>query len=189
MTALLVPVLRGVLVSTVHIKVLSTEDLDTSTVIGYQISPEILAGMHNESVMDNIISTTLNGRLTDKQPYLWFTGGNGLNLTSLGANIHNSSSLDILSKELFTATFPTGTDAGVLRNLALRLNVSVSCASVAQSEFPSSCAGVNPLNQTFSNIRNNSDSTPFGEFRKPRYRVRICAPGDSSTSPWQYISD
>jgi len=189
MIALLVPVLRGVLVSTVHIKVLTTEDLDTKTVIGSQVSPGILAGIYNESVMDNIISTTVNGKLTDRQPYLWFTGGNGLNVTSLGGSIYNSSSFDVLSKELFTATFPTGTDGGVLRNLGLRLNVSVSCANVAQSDFPSSCAGNNPLNQTFSNIRNNSDSTPFGDFEKPRYRARICAPGDSLTSPWQYISD
>lgn len=189
MIALLVPVLRGVFVSTVHIKVLSMEDLDTSTVLGNHVSPGDLAWIYNDSVMDNIISATVNGKLTDRQPYLWFAGGNGMNVTSLGGNIYNSSSFDMLSKELFTAAFPTGTDAGVFRNLGLRLNVSVSCANVAQSDFPFSCAGDNPLNQTFSNIKNNSDPTPFGGFEKPRYRVRICAPGDSSKSPWQYISD
>ena len=188
MTAFLIPVLQSALVSTVHIKVLSTQDLLTSAVIGQQISPGILAGIPNSSVMDNIISTTVNGKLTDKQPYLWSTGQSDLNVTSLRANIRNSSSFQKLPEELFTATFPVGTDAGVLRNLALRLNVSVSCERVAQSDFPSSCSGVNPLHQTFSNI-NDSQSNPFGDFTKPRYRARICAPGDILTSPWKYISD
>ena len=189
MIAFLIPVLQGTLVSTVHIKVLSMQDLEfTSSVIGQQITPAILASISNLSVMDNIISTTINGKLTDKQPCLWFTGQSDLNINSLGASLLNTSSFDILPKELFTATFPVGTHAGVLRNLALRLNVSVDCASVAQSDFPSSCSGANPLNQMFSNI-NDSDPTPFGNFDRPRYRARICAPGDILTSPWQYTSD
>lgn len=176
--------------STNHIKVLSAEDrYYSSRQIGPDISSDVLAGISNLSVIDNIISTTVNGRFSDKQPYLWSTGQSELKVTSLDANIYNDSwSFPILSKDLFTATFPVGTDAGVLRNLALRFNVSVSCASVAQSDFPSSCSGANPLNQTFSNI-NDSDSTPFGDRSKLRHRTRICAPGDILTSPWQYTSD
>ena len=175
--------------STVNINILSTEDREfTPVVIGQQITPGILAGTYNSSVMDNIISATINGRLSDKQPYLWSTSESGLNVNSLGANLNSSLSFNNLSKELFTSTVPIGTDTGVFRNLALRLNVSVSCTSVAQSDFPSSCPGANPLSQTFSNI-NDSNPTPFDDIANPRYRARICAPGNTVASPWQFTSD
>ena len=84
MIAFLIPVLEGALVGTVHIKVLSIQDLEfTSSVIGQQISPAVLASISNLSVMDNIISTTINGKLTGKQPYLWFTGQSDMNVNSL----------------------------------------------------------------------------------------------------------
>ncbi len=152
----------------------------------------MLPGIYNLSVMDNIISATVNGKFSDKQPYLWSTGLSDLKVTSLDANLYGSTRYPVIAskvpKNLFTTTFPIGTNTGVFRSLALRLNVSVSCASVAQSEFPPSCSGANPLDQTFSNI-NDSDSMPSRNSSKPRYRTRICAPGDILTSPWQPISD
>lgn len=178
--------------STNHIKVLSTGDRSNTVTIGPEISSYMLPGISDLSVMDNIISAAVNGKFSDKQPYLWSTGPSDLKVTSLDANLYSSIQNPFIAskvpKNLFTATFPIGTDTGVFRSLALRLNVSVSCASVAQSEFPPSCSGANPLDQTFSNI-NNSNSMPFRNSSKPRYRTRICAPGDILTSPWQPISD
>jgi len=189
MIAFLIPLLRGALVSTVHIKVLSQEDGDGSVVIGPQINPGAMVQAWNSSVMDTIIFSTVNPKLIDKQPYVWSTDPKNFNFTSL-YTVNNSSvnAVYVLRKGLFTTTSPVGTDTGVLRNLALQLNVSVSCTSVAQSDFPSSCSGVNPLNLNFSNI-NGSESAPYGDSQNPRFRARICAPGDIGTSPWKYTSD
>ena len=174
--------------STNHIKVRSTNDNMHRMPIGLAVTSGGLAGISNSSVIDNIISTTVNGKFSDKQPYLWSARLSDLKVTSIDANLYGNSYSLNPPKDLFTATFPVGTDTGVIRSLALRLNVSVSCASVAQSEFPPSCFGGNSFNQTFSNI-NDSDLMPFGDLSKPRHRTRICAPGDILASPWQNTSD
>ncbi|MCJ1387060.1 hypothetical protein MMC17_010189 [Xylographa soralifera] len=186
--AFFIPILQGALVSTIYISILSLDDQEFTPVpIGQQITPGILAASSNTSVMDSIISATINGMLTDKQPFLWSTDQKNLSVNSLVPSVNIDPSFDNLADELFFSTFPIGTDGGVYRNLALRLNVSVSCASVAQSDFPSSCTGTEPLNRTYSNI-NSSDPAPFGDLNNPRYRARICAPGNILTSPWQFVS-
>ena len=138
--------------------------------------------------MDNIISSTITGRLDDKQPFLWSLDQGRSNIISVGQNLNKSSSFNDIPNTQFIATFPVGTDTGVLRDLALRLNVSVSCDLVSQTDFPSRCPGVYPLAQTFTNI-NTSTSTPFGDLSHPHYRARICAPGDTLSSPWKNTAD
>ena len=138
--------------------------------------------------MDNVISSTITGKLGDRQPYLWSFDQDSFSITSVDANITNSSSFNDIPKKQYVATFPVGTDTGVLRDLALRLNMSVSCSLVPQSNFPSTCPGDFPLSQTFSNI-NRSTSTPFGDLARPRYRARVCAPGNALLSPWKDTSD
>lgn len=138
--------------------------------------------------MNNVISSTITGKLSDKQPSLWSFNQAKFSITSVDANITNSSSFNDIPKEQFIAAFPVGTDTGVLRDLTLRLNVSVGCSLVPQSDFPSKCPGAYPLSQTFSNI-NISTSTPFGDLAHPRYRARICAPGNMGFSPWKDTAD
>lgn len=187
MTAFMIPIIQTSLVGTEHISVLSAQDA-TLTILGNQVTPQTLASVEDSSIMDTIISSTVSGKLSDKQPYLWSFDQDSLKITSVDTNITNSSSFNSISKEQFIATFPVGTDTGVLRNLALRLNMSVSCALVPQSDFPSSCPGDNPLSNTFSNI-NTSTSSPFGDLDHPHYRVRICAPGNKGLSPWTDTPD
>ncbi|KAL2045792.1 hypothetical protein ABVK25_012054 [Lepraria finkii] len=85
---------------------------------------------------------------------------------------------------LFTANFPVGTDTGMLRQNVLRLNYSIHCEELNQTDFPSTCPGNNPFNKTYTNI-DVSDPNPFGDQTSRRYRVRICAPGDTTASPWK----
>lgn len=188
MTAFMIPIIQTSLVGTEHISVLSAHDVNYATILGNQVTPQTLASIQNSSVMDNIISSTISGKLSDKQPYLWSFDQDGLSITSVDANISNASSFNDIPKEQFIAAFPVGTSTGVLRNLALRLNMSVSCTLVPQSDFPSTCPGANPLSDTFSNI-NISTSTPFGDPAHPRYRARICAPGETGASPWKDTPD
>lgn len=184
----MIPIIQTSLVGSEHISVLSAQDVTSATSIGAQVTPQTLMTLSNSSVMDNIISSTITGKLSDKQPFLWSFDQQSLGITSVDANITSSSSFNDISKEQFLATFPVGTTTGVLRDLALRLNMSVSCTLVPQSDFPSTCPGDNPLCQAFSNI-NVSTSTPFGDSTHPRYRVRICAPGNINDSPWKNTAD
>lgn len=184
----MIPIIQTSIVGTDHISILSAQDVTFATILGNQITPQTLASVESDSVMDNIISSTISGKLSDKQPYLWSSDQDSLRITSIDTNITKSSSFNDIPKEQFIATFPVGTDTGVLRNLALRLNMSVSCALVPQSDFPSSCPGDFPLSNTFSNI-NTSTSSPFGDPSHPRYRVQICAPGNKGLSPWTDTPD
>ena len=184
----MIPIIQTALVGTEHVSVLSTQDIGNATMLGSQVTPQSLRVVSNESVMDNIISSTITGRLSDKQPFLWSLDQSSSSITSVGQNIVNTSSFNEIPMTQFIATFPVGTDTGVLRDLALRLNLSVSCDLVPQTDFPSQCPGGFPLDQTFTNI-NISTSTPFGDLAHPRYRARICAPGNVLSSPWKDTSD
>lgn len=182
----MIPVIQTSIVGTKHVNVLSSQDVKSAGFLGDQVTPQDLSYITNYSVMDNIISSTITGKLSDKQPFLWST--NSPNITSVDANITDSSSFNNIPKVQFIATFPVGTDTGVLRELALRLNMSVSCSLVPQSDFPSTCPGHVPLYQTFSNIK-SSTSGPFGDLSNPRYHAQMCAPGNTRLSPWNNTSD
>lgn len=183
-----IPIIQTSIVGTEHISVLSKQDVDQSTFLGNQITPSVLMSLSNSSVTDNIISSTITGRLDDKQPFLWSSGQGKSNIISVGQNLNKSSSFIDIPNTQFIATFPVGTDTKVLRDLALRLNVSVTRDLVPQTDFPSPCPGASPLAQTFTNI-NTSTSTPFGDLGHPHYRAWICAPGDTSSSPWKNTAD
>jgi len=155
--------------------------------LGSGATPQTLRELSGDSIMDSIRASTITGKLSDKQPFLWSTLG--LGLTSVDANITNSSSFNVVAKEQFIANFPVGTGTGVIPSLVLRLNMSVDCSLVPQSDFPSTCPGNFPLSQTFSNINNSNITNPFDDFSNPRYRVRICAPGDTASSPWKDTPD
>ena len=170
-----------------HIKALSTEDLKGTAVIGPRFNPRDLSSISNAWVMDKVISSTIAGMFHDKQPYLWSPGQKGPNVTSISAPISSGFSFGDLPKEPFAANIPFGFDTGVLRDLASRLNVSVSCTR-ADSEFPLSCSGTRPLTREYFNI-NVTDPNPFANRSKPRFRTRVCAPGQTVSSPWQYTAD
>ena len=176
----MIPIIQTSIIGTEHISVLSAEDAINATSFGYQVTPQSLISLYNSSIMDSVISSTVSGKLSDKQPYLWTL--DQVSLTSVDASIFNSSSFNDIPKEQFIASFPVGTDTGVLRDLALRLNISVGCTLVPQSDFPSTCPGDYPLSQTFSNINVSNPNVP-------RYRARICAPGNVGYSPWKDTAD
>jgi len=192
--ALLIPALQSAYVDTVNIKVLSYEADEIP--LGIQVSPGRLTSTPSvKPVVDSVGSAIVEGKLSDKQPYLWSRskGADSLNITSaalsLGKDLTNFKSLPAT---LYTATFPVGTDTGLIRQLALRLNSSVDCKIVAESEFPESCYGQNPFNQVYTNIANSESSDPrlFDPYQtsqtNPRkFRARTCAPGNITMSPWR----
>ena len=68
--AFVIPVFQKALVGTINIQVLSRQDQRvTSSITGQHFTPGIMAPIHDNPVMNNIISTTIDGKLTDKQPF------------------------------------------------------------------------------------------------------------------------
>ena len=192
---LIIPIVYGAFVSVVHIKVLSSEDAHVT--IGWEPYPGDIGSLAvNLDIPDGItksaMSATLTTGLSDEEPYLWTTKQDSLNLTSLRANIHTADQditveeLSRIGQRVFTPAYPIGTNTGLHRGIALRLNSSISCASTPQSAFPSSCHG-GPLNATFSNFNSSSSNItdPFGDIETPRFRARLCAPGCNFQPPWR----
>ena len=130
------------------------------------------------------MSATLDTNLGDKQPFIWLEGAGASNQTSTTDKPEYSSDLAKPTSQLFVAGWPIGTDTGMLRELATRLNSSVNCEIVPQSSFPSSCQGNNPFNKSYTNI-DNTTSSPFSDAGNPKFQARFCAPGDMLASPWK----
>ena len=188
----MIPALQSAYVTTVHIKV-SSFDIET-THLGSQIDPEYFSSLLSSvPVYDYVVNGLVEGKFSDKQPYLWSTEGSNLNITSvaltIGADVTNFGRLPT---NLYTSTFPVGTDSGLVRQLALRLNSSISCNLVAESNFPSSCPGQNPFSQRYTNVNNNSDPNPFDPVKSShsnstKFVIRTCAPGDVAKTPWSGV--
>ena len=198
MTAFLIPFLESIFVTSKHVTVYTREDrigLDFTNV-GPLVTKGDISVVSNDSVMAGIISDTINARLSDGQPTLWMSGKGVSNTTTISAallpvcddNSHAtcgsiSNPYGELGQRLFSSSLPVGTDTGALRQLAARFNTSISCQTVPQSAFPSSCSGESPFSQSFTNV-DDSDSNPYAHTDYPRFKGRICAPGNMFASPW-----
>ena len=86
----------------------------------------------------------------------------------------------------FVSALPNNTITDILRQHAMRLNSSVDCTLIDESDFPETCSGPNPLVASYI-----SQDTPI--FRDPEtfgnFTVDICVPGDSHASPWTLSRD
>lgn len=69
----------------------------------------------------------------------------------------------------FVSSAPNGTETGVLREHAIRLNSSVSCELIPKHKFPTPCPGPRPFHTSLSNRLMD---------------VRICVPGEYGVTPW-----
>lgn len=179
--------LQSIFLGTRVVSVLTRDNHGRSRILGRTVTPEAISKVFNQSVMSYIIADTLNVKLTDSQPSLWSTTAGTMNVTSLVAaleNANDASDYPSLSQDLFSSALPVGTDTGILRYLETRLNTSISCVLVPQANFPESCKGLHPFERKFSNIRNTTDPYSFGSWDYPRYRGRLCAPGNIGASPW-----
>lgn len=80
-----------------------------------------------------------------------------------------SSSFGQNPEGFFVTSLPNGTNTGVLREHALRLNSSVSCEAIPRSEMPDPCPGARPFET---------------HVKRSGVELNICAPGDSDEFPF-----
>jgi hypothetical protein len=74
----------------------------------------------------------------------------------------------------WVSALPPGTNTGVLRYHALRLNSTMICGSISTSDFPSQCLGSRPLARNITSDDLN---------------MRLCAPGAYDQTPWTLSRD
>ena len=116
-----------------------------------------------------------------------------MNTTAVLEVAPDLSGYQALPLDFFSSALPVGSNTGVLRNLATRMNTSIDCHLIPQSDFPATCPNKNGFFREFSNIANDSDPYPFYSGilypGHPRYRGRICVPVRELESPWINIAD
>ena len=118
-----------------------------------------------DSVANNKISeVTISGGVNDLQGNLWPTDSSQPFLTDLKALYNQSYNSSV--PRFFTTSLPVGTDTGILRAIALRLNSSLSCEAVLDTDWPSNC------------YEDSSQSS----IHLAEHTVRICVSGDFNAS-------
>ena len=124
------------------------------------------------SVANNEISeVTIPGSVDDLQDNLWPMESSQPFPTDLKALYNQSNNTSV--QRFFTTSIPVGTDTGILRAIAPRLNSSLSCETVLYSDLPSSC------------YEDPSESPiPLA-----KYTVRICVSGNFSLPANQHERD
>ena len=200
-SAFFLPVLQSIFVSTKQVKVYAKYDRNIMFVnypgrqeVGDFITPTDVIEQNFNRTISKVISDTINGQFSDSQPNLWTTKSNAKNLTTLGDALRSASNIagyKGLAQDFFTSSIPAGINTGVVRNLATRMNTSVDCQMIPQSEFPTDCSRKDAFYREFSNMVNYSDPFPFDTVYPydPKYRGRICAPGQPFGSPWKNIAE
>ena len=91
----------------------------------------------NAVANDEITEAIILGSVTDRQDNLWPMDSSQPSPTDLKA-VYNQSDYSSVSR-FFTTSIPFGTDTGILRAIALRLNSSLGCETVPYTDLPSSC--------------------------------------------------
>lgn len=123
-------------------------------------------------VANNEISeATMSGSVNDLQGNLWPMDSSQPLPTDLKA-LYNPSHKSSVPR-FFTTSIPVGTDTGILRAIALRLNSSLSCEAVLDTDLPSNC---------YEGPAKNS--TDLAE-----RTVRICVSGDFNATAGEYRQD
>ena len=158
---IMIPILQGALIDTVHVKTMTREDLRMPLVgeIGWEailapsgtISASPGASEHLESAMIQYITdATFTTSFDQVTTTIWTPGGS--RQTQLEPLLSPNRT------DWFLSLLPAGTDTGVLPQLALRINSSLQCDYIPEASFPSTNPSPNSFNTSFSNIANVSNA-------------------------------
>jgi hypothetical protein len=152
--------------------------------LGWDPEPANLATIPLALVVEDVLKKTPMVTNKDIQPYLWpissaaappsgYVSPNNLNSSMFYFNQYPEG--------YFISAFQNGTTTGVLREHAMRLNTSLDCGAISSADFPETCTGDSPFEASyhFHGWDNNTSDL----------KVRACAPGNHSKSPWTLSRD
>lgn len=150
--------------------------MNIDAVVGLDPEPAMMDKLAQNTAVQHVAKKTQMVTSQDFQPYLWAE-----NWTSISdANDINRGTFfwyhETMQDEIyFVSALKNGTNTGVLRQHAIRLNSSSGCVPVPSSEYPAECPGDRPFITRLSS---------------PDYLdIRVCAPGRYGQSPWSLSRD
>ncbi|PYI03330.1 hypothetical protein BO78DRAFT_472076 [Aspergillus sclerotiicarbonarius CBS 121057] len=150
--------------------------LNIATVVGLDPEPAALEYMPQSLAVQQVAKKTQLVSEMDVQPYLWpdnWTSISDAQAIERGTFFWYDETFP--SDKYFVSALQNGTNTGVLREHAIRLNSTSACVAVPASEFPQTCPGDRPFvtNLTAPDLLD----------------IRICVPGMYGQTPWTRSRD
>ncbi|KAH7091064.1 hypothetical protein FB567DRAFT_263880 [Paraphoma chrysanthemicola] len=146
----------------------------THRLLGFDPEPYDLATIPEDIVVQDVMGSLADLNRYEIPTNLWPDFGGEVPLRVDFSTSITSSMLGPWmrpSSDYFVSALLNGSTTGVLRHRAMRLNSTVLCREIAQSEFPSQCSGEGPFSASFT--------------RGEQLAVRVCLPGRRGFYPWQ----
>lgn len=144
---------------------------------GYDPEPADMALIPQNNVVQEVTNRVASFSEMNIQPRLWpdnpYRDGDPYDSFANPANretfLWYTEAFARFNHSFFVTAHQNGTTTGVLREHAMRLNSSIKCSQVPQSNFPSTCPGARPFTTFFS--------------RSSTLDIRVCAPGEYGVHP------
>ncbi|OTA78493.1 hypothetical protein M434DRAFT_402231 [Hypoxylon sp. CO27-5] len=144
--------------------------------IGYDPEPADMPRLQRDLVMQDVLGRLVTVSDLEPQPNLWPINPDSNNWIDGYTTPPNRRIFMVYSTDFtlnpdgfFVTALDNGTNTGVLREHAIRLNSSVHCEHISRSEFPSPCPGAQPLETRID---------------RSGLRLSVCAPGNASQFPF-----
>ncbi|TLD16626.1 uncharacterized protein PgNI_00686 [Pyricularia grisea] len=134
----------------------------TFMTLGFDPTPNSVDQVPRDRIVKRVADKLVTGQSATEQPYLWYDYIEGSATKPESSQPHTLSSyLDHPNRgnSYFVSALPSTTNTGVLRESAMRLKSSVTCETVEDKSYPSSCSGT----ESFA-----------GAFRSAGVQVRFC---------------
>lgn len=156
----------------------------TPVVVGYDPEPADLATIHQNRVVQEVMSSLATFNMLDLETHLWpdpsylddhvavITDPTWRQTLRYWAMGETTSGGDVMNHtpNFFVTALQNATGTGVLREHALRFNSSAWCDKIPRAQFPEPCPGKRPFYRSLS--------------KSPFLDIRVCAPGEYGVHPW-----
>ncbi|KAI2467532.1 hypothetical protein F4781DRAFT_444183 [Annulohypoxylon bovei var. microspora] len=145
-------------------------------IVAYDPEPADMPRLQRDLILHDVLGQLVTVSDLEAQPNLWpvspdlsggYEGYEKSTYKRMFAYYDPEGSFD--PDSFFVSALESGTNTGVLREHALRLNSSVHCEHIPQSGFPSPCPGVRPFEIHFERLG---------------LKLDVCVPGNATLFPF-----
>lgn len=144
-------------------------------VVGFDPEPSVMDQMPQNTAVQHVAKRTQMVTQLDFQPFMWAENWTTISDTNdINRGTFAWYQNAVKNEKYFVSALTNGTNTGVLREHAIRLNSTSDCVTVPSSEYPTVCPGDRPFVTNLSGDMLN---------------IRICAPGTYGQSPWTLSRD
>ncbi|KAL9621641.1 MAG: hypothetical protein Q9160_003893 [Pyrenula sp. 1 TL-2023] len=129
----------------------------------------------------------------DQQPQIWQDPSMMCNSTSVDFtewcytlfNGHNNQTnlVSLPGDKYWISNLVATTNTGLVKEHSLRLNSSINCQAVSDSEYPDICSGFET--STSTHLPDSEDSANADR----SFEFKVCAPGSDQPFPWKLVRD